>query len=78
MKRISAKLALAFFGMAALAVALIWLVQAVFLGDGYLNQRVDSIKTAVDGVTVSADTDPTLAVPAGSARDITFAKQIGS
>ncbi len=57
MKRISAKLALAFFGMAALAVALIWLVQAVFLGDSYLNQRVDSIKLAVDGVTIGADMD---------------------
>ena len=30
------------------------------------------------GVTVSADTDPTLTVPAGSARDIKFARQIGS
>jgi len=30
------------------------------------------------GVTVSVDTDPTLTVPAGSARDIKFAKQIGS
>ena len=30
MKRIRAKLMLAFLGMAALAVALIWLVQAVF------------------------------------------------
>ena len=33
MKHIRAKLLLAFFGMAALAVGLIWLVQAVFLSD---------------------------------------------
>ena len=57
MKRISAKLALAFFGMAALAVALIWLVQAVLLGDSYLNQRIASIETAVSGAAIDADTD---------------------
>jgi signal transduction histidine kinase len=57
MKRIRAKLMLAFFGMAALAVALIWLVQAVFLSDSYLNQRVESIDAAVSGAAVSAETD---------------------
>ena len=57
MKRISAKLALAFFGMAALAVALIWLVQAVLLGDSYLNQRIASIETTVSGAAIGADTD---------------------
>ena len=57
MKRISAKLALAFFGMAALAVALVWLVQAVFLSDSYLNQRVKSIDSAVSGFSISAQSD---------------------
>ena len=57
MKRISAKLALAFFGMAALAVALVWLVQAVFLSDSYLNQRVATIDGAVSGVVIDAATD---------------------
>lgn len=57
MKRIRAKLLLAFFGMAALAVALIWLVQAVFLSDSYLNQRVKSIDAAVAEVAVQSDTD---------------------
>ena len=57
MKRISAKLALAFFGMAALAVALVWLVQAVFLSDSYLNQRVATIDEAVSGVKIDADTN---------------------
>lgn len=57
MKRIRAKLLLAFFGMAALAVALIWLVQAVFLSDSYLNQRVKSIDAAVAEVAVASDTD---------------------
>ncbi len=57
MKRIRAKFMLAFFGMAALAVALVWLVQAVFLSDSYLNQRVKSIDAAILGVSVAADTD---------------------
>ena len=57
MKHISTKLALAFFGMAALAVGLVWLVQAVFLSDSYLNQRVASIDSAVKHVVIGADTD---------------------
>ena len=57
MKRIRAKLMLAFLGMAALAVALVWLVQAVFLSDSYLNRRVQSIDAAVSGAAVSAETD---------------------
>jgi len=57
MKRIRAKFMLAFFGMAALAVALVWLVQAVFLSDSYLKGRVESIDAAVSGVSVAADTD---------------------
>ena len=59
MKHISTKLALAFFGMAALAVGLVWLVQAVFLSDSYLNQRVASIDSAVKHVVIAADTDYT-------------------
>ena len=57
MKRIRAKLMLAFLGMAALAVALIWLVQAVFLSDSYLNQRIQSIDAAVSDVSIAASTD---------------------
>ena len=57
MKHISTKLVLAFFGMAALAVGLVWLVQAVFLSDSYLNQRVASIDSAVKHVVIEADTD---------------------
>ena len=34
--------------MAALAVALVWLVQAVFLSDSYLNRRVATIDHATD------------------------------
>lgn len=59
MKRIVTKLALAFLGMAALAVALVWLVQAVFLTDSYLNQRVATIDAAVSAASVSTDTDYT-------------------
>jgi hypothetical protein len=57
MKHIVTKLTLAFLGMAALAVALIWLVQAVFLGDSYLNPRVATIEAAVAKTPVAAETD---------------------
>ena len=57
MKRIRAKLLLAFFGMAALAVALVWLVQAVFLSDSYLKERIQSIDSAVSGFSVTAQSD---------------------
>ena len=57
MKRIRAKLMLAFLGMAALAVALIWLVQALLLSDSYLNQRVKSIDAAVANLSAGPDTD---------------------
>lgn len=57
MKHISSKLALAFLGMAALAAALVWLVQAVFLSDSYLNRRVSTIDTAVAAVKIGAATD---------------------
>ena len=57
MKRISAKLMLAFFGMAALAVALVWLIQAVLLSDSYLKERVASIDAAVSATAITPDTD---------------------
>lgn len=57
MKHIVTKLTLAFLGMAALAVALIWLVQAVFLGDSYLNQRVATINAAAAKTVISPETD---------------------
>lgn len=57
MKHIFTKLMLAFLGIAALAVALIWLVQAVFLGNSYLDQRVATIDEAVSQVAISSQTD---------------------
>lgn len=57
MKRIHTKLLLAFFGMAAIAVALIWLVQAVFLSDSYLNQRVKNIDQTVGEIARMEDVD---------------------
>jgi signal transduction histidine kinase len=57
MKRIVTKLALAFLGMAALAVALVWLVQAVLLSDSYLNQRVATIDEAVQSTAIAPQTD---------------------
>ncbi|HWQ06413.1 MAG TPA: ATP-binding protein [Feifaniaceae bacterium] len=57
MKRLFFKLMLAFFGMAALTIGLIWLVQAVILKDSYLNERVASINTATEQVILSTETD---------------------
>ena len=57
MKRIRAKFMLAFFGMAALAVALVWLVQAVFLSDSYLKERIKTIDSAVSGFSITAQSD---------------------
>ena len=57
MKRIRAKLLLAFFGMAALAVALVWLVQAVFLSDSYLKERIKTIDSVVSGFSITAQSD---------------------
>ena len=68
MKRIRAKLMLAFLGMAALAVALVWLVQAVFLSDSYLNQRVKSIDAAVAEVAVDRPAGHAGAAPGGTRR----------
>jgi signal transduction histidine kinase len=57
MKRLFFKLMLAFFGMAALAIGLIWLVQAVILKDSYLNERVATIDQTVTEVALSPETD---------------------
>lgn len=57
MKHIFTKLMAAFLGMAVLTIALIWLVQAVFLNDSYLNERVASIEKMVSGAAVSTQTD---------------------
>lgn len=57
MKHIVTKLMLAFLGMALLSVALVWLVQAVFLNDSYLNERVKLIDRAIASVAVDSETD---------------------
>ena len=57
MKHIVSKLMIGFLSMALLAVALIWLIQAVFLSDGYLNQRVNTIEATLSGVDTFANTD---------------------
>ena len=57
MKHIVTKLMLAFLSMAVLTIGLIWLVQAVFLNNSYLNERVASIDRAIVYAEVSAETD---------------------
>lgn len=57
MKHIFSKLMLAFLGMAALAIGLIWLVQALLLGDSYLKGRIASIDASMDRIEISEGTD---------------------
>ena len=57
MKHIVTKLMLAFLGMAVLTIGLIWLVQAVFLNDSYLNERVASIERAIAAAKIAPETD---------------------
>lgn len=57
MKHIVSKLMIGFLSMALLAVALVWLIQAVFLSDSYLNQRVATIEATLSEVDSFASTD---------------------
>lgn len=57
MKHIVSKLMIGFLSMALLAVALVWLIQAVFLSDSYLNQRVATIESTLSEVDAFANTD---------------------
>lgn len=57
MKHIVTKLMLAFLGMAVLTIGLVWLVQAVFLNDSYLNERVASIDRTISETVVAPETD---------------------
>lgn len=57
MKHIFSKLMLAFLGMAALTICLIWLVQALLLGDSYLKGRIASIDAATERFVLSEETD---------------------
>lgn len=57
MKHIVSKLMIGFLSMALLAVALVWLIQAVFLSDSYLNQRVNTIEATLADVGEFTNTD---------------------
>jgi signal transduction histidine kinase len=45
--------------MAAITIGLLWLIQAVFLKDSYLNQRVDGITAALENAAGESDVDYT-------------------
>ena len=47
MKSIGTKLFIGFLCMAALTVSLLWLIQAVFMKDSYLHERIDAIDAAL-------------------------------
>lgn len=47
MKSIGTKLFVGFLCMAALTVGLLWLIQAVFMKDSYLYERIDAIDAAI-------------------------------
>ncbi len=57
MKHLVSKLMIGFLSMVLLAVALVWLIQAVFLSDSYLNQRVATIEATLAEVDAFASTD---------------------
>ena len=57
MKHIGSKLFLGFLCMTVLAVVLLWFVQAVFLKDSYLNQRVQTINQALEETSPSDSID---------------------
>ena len=48
MKTIGFKLFLGFLCMAVITIGLLWLIQAVFLKDSYLNRRIESITAALE------------------------------
>ncbi len=50
MRKIGIKIFISFLCMAAITIGLLWFIQAVFLKNSYLDQRVDSIDTALKGV----------------------------
>ncbi len=54
MKKIGFKLFIGFLCMSVITIVLLWLIQAVFLKDSYLNRRVDGIITALEN---AADED---------------------
>ena len=57
MKHIVSKLFAGFLCMAVLTVGLLWLVQAVFFKDSYLNARVDAISRALKDAVPAGDAD---------------------
>ncbi len=57
MKKIGFKLFLGFLCMAVITIGLLWLIQAVFLKDSYLNQRLDSISAALDSAAGEENID---------------------
>jgi signal transduction histidine kinase len=56
-KKIGGKLFAGFLCMTVISIGLLWLVQAVFMKDNYLNQRVQSINSYIDGMNKSGATD---------------------
>ena len=50
LRKIGIKIFISFLCMAAITIGLLWFIQAVFLKNSYLDQRVDSIDTALKGV----------------------------
>jgi len=48
LKKIGFKLFLGFLCMMVVTIGLLWLIQAVFLKDSYLNRRAQSIMTALE------------------------------
>ncbi len=57
MKSIGTKLFIGFLCMAALTVGLLWLIQAAFMKDSYLNERIDAIDAAITDASHNENID---------------------
>jgi signal transduction histidine kinase len=57
LRKIGFKIFISFLCMAAITIGLLWLIQAVFLKDSYLDQRVEGIETALKSVPDETDID---------------------
>lgn len=57
MKRIGTKLFIGFLCMAALTVGLLWLIQAVFMKDNYLHERIDAVNAAITAASQNKSID---------------------
>ena len=57
MKHIGTKLFLGFIGMAILTIGILWIVQAGFMRNTYLNERINSVEQSISKAAKNGATD---------------------